>query len=134
MVWRLGAFLASNRGKVARATECMERALDIEFEELFELAGYDAPGLPEVPVYLRRLEATGGRPVAVGIEGKRGTRNVPTLVNRATIDWSKPLPKATILPSGCTSSCATVSPVLPAMSTIDLPPVPNVVSSVPSLL
>jgi transcriptional regulator with XRE-family HTH domain len=30
------------------------RALDVEFEELFELAGYDAPGLPEVPVYLRR--------------------------------------------------------------------------------
>jgi transcriptional regulator with XRE-family HTH domain len=29
------------------------RALDVEFEELFELAGYDAP-LPEVPVYLRR--------------------------------------------------------------------------------
>ena len=28
--------------------------LDVEFEELFELAGYDAPGLPEVPVYLRR--------------------------------------------------------------------------------
>ena len=30
------------------------RALDVEFEELFELAGYEAPGLPEVPVYLRR--------------------------------------------------------------------------------
>jgi transcriptional regulator with XRE-family HTH domain len=30
------------------------RALDVEFEELFEIAGYDAPGLPEVPVYLRR--------------------------------------------------------------------------------
>src|SRR5437588_4988766 len=30
------------------------RALDVDFEELFELAGYDAPGLPEVPVYLRR--------------------------------------------------------------------------------
>jgi transcriptional regulator with XRE-family HTH domain len=30
------------------------RALDVEFEDLFELAGYDAPGLPEVPVYLRR--------------------------------------------------------------------------------
>jgi len=30
------------------------RALDVEFEELFELAGYDAPGLPEVPIYLRR--------------------------------------------------------------------------------
>lgn len=30
------------------------RALDIEFEELFELAGYDSPSLPEVPVYLRR--------------------------------------------------------------------------------
>lgn len=30
------------------------RALDIEFEELYELAGYASPGLPEVPVYLRR--------------------------------------------------------------------------------
>lgn len=30
------------------------RVLDVEFEQLFELAGYDAPGLPEVPVYLRR--------------------------------------------------------------------------------
>jgi transcriptional regulator with XRE-family HTH domain len=30
------------------------RALDVEFEELFEVAGYEAPGLPEVPVYLRR--------------------------------------------------------------------------------
>lgn len=30
------------------------RALDVEFEELYELAGYAAPGLPEVPVYLRR--------------------------------------------------------------------------------
>lgn len=30
------------------------RALEVDFEELFELAGYDAPGLPEVPVYLRR--------------------------------------------------------------------------------
>lgn len=32
----------------------LARALDVEFEELFELAGYEAPGLPEVPVYLRR--------------------------------------------------------------------------------
>lgn len=30
------------------------RALDIEFEELFEIAGYESPGLPDVPVYLRR--------------------------------------------------------------------------------
>ena len=29
-------------------------ALEVEFEELYELAGYATPGLPEVPVYLRR--------------------------------------------------------------------------------
>jgi tetratricopeptide (TPR) repeat protein len=33
-LWRLGAFLASHRGKVARATECMERALAIEYRHL----------------------------------------------------------------------------------------------------
>ena len=30
------------------------KALDVEFEDLYELAGYATPGLPEVPVYLRR--------------------------------------------------------------------------------
>lgn len=30
------------------------RALDVEFEDLYELAGYATPRLPEVPVYLRR--------------------------------------------------------------------------------
>ncbi len=29
-------------------------ALDVEFEDLYELAGYATPGLPAVPVYLRR--------------------------------------------------------------------------------
>jgi len=30
------------------------RALDMDFEELYDLAGYGSPALPEVPVYLRR--------------------------------------------------------------------------------
>jgi transcriptional regulator with XRE-family HTH domain len=38
----------------AEKLQRIARALDVEFEELFEIAGYEAPGLPEVPVYLRR--------------------------------------------------------------------------------
>jgi len=35
----------------------LARTLGVDFEELFELAGYGTPGhLPELPVYLRRKE------------------------------------------------------------------------------
>lgn len=46
----LGEFKLPKPEKLQR----IARALDVEFEELFQLAGYDSPGLPEVPVYLRR--------------------------------------------------------------------------------
>lgn len=51
-IYRLerGEFRAPKPEKLQR----IARVLDVEFEELFELAGYAAPELPEVPVYLRR--------------------------------------------------------------------------------
>ena len=51
-IYRLerGEFKAPSPEKLQR----IARRLDMEFEELFELAGYAAPGLPDVPVYLRR--------------------------------------------------------------------------------
>jgi transcriptional regulator with XRE-family HTH domain len=45
-----GEFAAPSPEKLQR----IANTLDVEFEELFELAGYATPGLPEVPVYLRR--------------------------------------------------------------------------------
>jgi len=51
-IYRLerGEFMVPRPEKLQR----IARALDVEFEELHELAGYATPGLPEVPVYLRR--------------------------------------------------------------------------------
>lgn len=51
-IYRLerGEFTAPSPEKLQR----IARTLDVEFEELFELAGYATPGLPAVPVYLRR--------------------------------------------------------------------------------
>lgn len=45
-----GEFKAPSPEKLQR----IARTLEVEFEELFELAGYATPGVPEVPVYLRR--------------------------------------------------------------------------------
>src|SRR5437763_15871361 len=45
-----GEFAAPSPEKLQR----ISRVLDVEFEELFELAGYATPEPPELPVYLRR--------------------------------------------------------------------------------
>ena len=45
-----GEFKAPSPEKLQR----LAGTLDAEYEELFELAGYATPGLPELPVYLRR--------------------------------------------------------------------------------
>lgn len=34
----------------------LARALGVDFEDLFALAGYSAPDLPELPIYLRKSE------------------------------------------------------------------------------
>ena len=45
-----GEFAAPSPEKLQR----ISRALELDFEELFELAGYATPEPPELPVYLRR--------------------------------------------------------------------------------
>ena len=45
-----GEFAAPGAEKLMR----ISRALDVDFEELFELAGYETPDPPALPVYLRR--------------------------------------------------------------------------------
>lgn len=45
-----GEFAAPSPEKLQR----ISRILDVDFEELFELAGYAAPEPPALPVYLRR--------------------------------------------------------------------------------
>jgi transcriptional regulator with XRE-family HTH domain len=45
-----GEFSAPGAEKLMR----ISRALDVDFEELFELAGYETPDPPALPVYLRR--------------------------------------------------------------------------------
>jgi transcriptional regulator with XRE-family HTH domain len=45
-----GEFAAPSAEKLLR----ISRALDVDFEELFALAGYETPDPPALPVYLRR--------------------------------------------------------------------------------